>query len=519
MVPQYSIPRNQLPLYAQQVPPAQSRLTPTGYPNQASYLSLMENQSFDKSTPVEGGDIEQISQPSKQTKSNIPPATITKDTTLAAIFPFDIDNLNTHSLFSGAAINQDKPITALYTNTRVGEIDIKLILDSRSAHSIITKQLMDQLDYATTVWIITVDWNTKTPIGEIDNFPFKINGIQIPIKVFVIKATQYQALYVQVPATCRHFKTQRTEELLIEFEDTSMPPTIKTYQVLWADDYQTELPPPPIWKEKRKGRAEEESNFYQPPRLICVDVEKNYPLWMHVSGTTKNGPPPPNTIAGLVYWKDLDDQNDKTSGTTHHASHVVKSCQIKDSGMMCLAEEEHATRLMPKYTGPDYPKNDFFTDNPDVFQNRYQELAPTREEQEQRLADLNTKLCDYCLIPCYFQYYDECDLIFNPPPRILFPITELPEPEEEVLITEDMSFQDPTEDTKTEHLAKKKIDIKEGIIDAGYTGNIIVMLQNNLNRPYKIESQEKIAQAIFLPLVKIPQLTLITTQKELGLTA
>ncbi|KAG9291454.1 hypothetical protein G9A89_021873 [Geosiphon pyriformis] len=85
--------------------PAQSRPTPTGYLNQAFYLGLMEDQGFDKSTPVEGRDIERISQPSKQTKSNIPPATITEDTTLATIFSFDIDNLNTHSLFSGAAIN------------------------------------------------------------------------------------------------------------------------------------------------------------------------------------------------------------------------------------------------------------------------------------------------------------------------------------------------------------------------------------------------------------------------------
>ncbi|KAG9287683.1 hypothetical protein G9A89_004086 [Geosiphon pyriformis] len=152
--------------------------------------------------------------------------------------------------------------------------------------------------------------------------------------------------------------------------------------------------------------------------------------------------------------------------------------------------------------------------------------------------------------------------MFNLPLRILFPITELPEPEEKVLITKDMSFQDPTEDTKTKQylmypnlskklelkwysdneericperthdinadlkialeipvstmvqvasrfsLAKKEIDIKGGIIDASYMGNIIVMLQNNSDRPYKIESQEKIAQAIFLPLVKIPQLIL-----------
>ncbi|KAG9298561.1 hypothetical protein G9A89_018920 [Geosiphon pyriformis] len=127
----------------------------------------MEDQGFDKSTP--------------QTKSNILPATITEDTTLAAIFPFDINNLNTHSLFSGAAINQDKPIMALYTDVRVGGIDIKLILDSGSAGSIITKQLIDQLnhqvDCATTAQIITADGNTKTPIGEIDNFLFEINGI------------------------------------------------------------------------------------------------------------------------------------------------------------------------------------------------------------------------------------------------------------------------------------------------------------------------------------------------------
>ncbi|KAG9307779.1 hypothetical protein G9A89_023344 [Geosiphon pyriformis] len=186
--PSQSIPRG----------PAQSRPTPTEYPNQASYLSLMEDQGFDKSTSVKEGDIERISQPSKQTKNNIPPATITKNTILAAIFLFDIDNLNTHSLFSRAAINQDKPIMALYTDVRVGGIDIKLILDSGSAGSIITKQFMDQLgrqvDYAATAQIITADRNTKTLIGEIDNFPFEINGIQIPTKVLIMETTQYQAL-------------------------------------------------------------------------------------------------------------------------------------------------------------------------------------------------------------------------------------------------------------------------------------------------------------------------------------
>ncbi|KAG9286530.1 hypothetical protein G9A89_014696 [Geosiphon pyriformis] len=158
----------------------------------------MENQGFDKSTSVKGGDVEQISQPSKQTKSNISPAIITKDTILATIFSFDINKLNTHSLFSGAAINQDKPITTLYTDAKIKGIDIKLILDSGSAISIIMKQLIDQLghqvDCAVTIQIITADRNTKTLIEKIDNFPFEINEIQIPTKVLIMEATQYQAL-------------------------------------------------------------------------------------------------------------------------------------------------------------------------------------------------------------------------------------------------------------------------------------------------------------------------------------
>ncbi|KAG9291599.1 hypothetical protein G9A89_022018 [Geosiphon pyriformis] len=545
--------------------PAQSQPTPTGYLNQAFYLGLMEDQGFDKSTPMERGDIKRISQPSKQTKSNILPATITEDTTLAAIFLFDINNLNTHSLFSGAAINQDKPITALYTDTRVRGIDIKLILDSGSADSIITKQLMDQL-------------------GEIDNFPFKINEIQIPTKVLIMEATQYQALVgnnwlSKANATLDwntqelqliHFKNQHTEEPLIEFEDTLMPPTIETYQEK---------------AEPKKNPNYQRNLFYQLSRLICVDCGKKLSTMGACIGnneewsiTTKYYCRPckwdymPCLACGKILpdeelWNNVPDRGGTCDEACQYTilinNWVRKETPIEDAWKqafnrldsyphddheiwkMASTKAEDATTeeiqeikdnpWMPKYTGPDYPKDDFFTDDPDAFQNQYQKLA--------QLARNRSK--------------------------------------EEVLITEDMSFQDPTEDTKTEQyladnekriclerahntdagfdlqysgqlpiiiapyslvkidlkialeipvstmvqvvsrssLAKKGINIKEGIIDAGYTENIIMMLQNNSNRPYKIESQEKIAQAIFLSLVKIPQLTPVTTQEELGLTA
>ncbi|KAG9295598.1 hypothetical protein G9A89_000963 [Geosiphon pyriformis] len=51
-------------------------------------------------------------------------------------------------------------------------------------------------------------------------------------------------------------------------------------------------------------------------------------------------------------------------------------------------------------------------------------------------------------------------------------------------------------------LVKKRINIKGEVINTGYVGNIIVMLQNNSENTYIIDPNEKIAQTIFLSLVK-----------------
>ncbi|KAG9306549.1 hypothetical protein G9A89_004746 [Geosiphon pyriformis] len=106
---------------------------------------------------------------------NIPPATITKDESLAAIFFFELKETTTVLLFSGATLEK-KTIIAMYTDAKVDD------------------QLGRWVDRAVSAYIIIVDEATKTPIGEIDNFLIKINGIMILIKVFVIKATQYQVL-------------------------------------------------------------------------------------------------------------------------------------------------------------------------------------------------------------------------------------------------------------------------------------------------------------------------------------
>ncbi|KAG9285474.1 hypothetical protein G9A89_010949 [Geosiphon pyriformis] len=68
-------------------------------------------------------------------------------------------------------------------------------------------------------------------------------------------------------------------------------------------------------------------------------------------------------------------------------------------------------------------------------------------------------------------------------------------------------------------LAKKGINIRKKIIDARYIKNIIAMLQNDSEKAYIIDPNEKIAQAIFLSLVKVAQLVSVENRKELGITA
>ncbi|KAG9302269.1 hypothetical protein G9A89_008760 [Geosiphon pyriformis] len=110
--------------------------------------------------------------------NNIPPATVTNDKLLTAIFSFKLEKLTSTSLFSEVML-KEKPITTMYMDAKMDSHPIKLILN---------------IDHTASTRIIMADKITKTPIGEIDNFPFEVNSIITPIKVLVMEATQYQAL-------------------------------------------------------------------------------------------------------------------------------------------------------------------------------------------------------------------------------------------------------------------------------------------------------------------------------------
>ncbi|KAG9289051.1 hypothetical protein G9A89_015600 [Geosiphon pyriformis] len=154
-------------------------------PNAQHYLNLLV-------TPKDASPNNTATNQKQLITSNIPPATVTNDKSLAAIFLFELEETTPVLLFSGAILDT-KLITAMYIDVKVDGHAIKQILNSGSTDSIITKQLMDQLGYqvdcAANTRIITTDEATKTPIGEIDNFPIEVNSITIPIKVLVMEAT------------------------------------------------------------------------------------------------------------------------------------------------------------------------------------------------------------------------------------------------------------------------------------------------------------------------------------------
>ncbi|KAG9305918.1 hypothetical protein G9A89_016571 [Geosiphon pyriformis] len=268
----------------------------TQNPNSQNYLSLLVTSEDATSNNLETNQQATLT-------SNISPATVTNNESLAAIFPFELEEPFQLPLFSEAAL-KEKPITVMYTNAKVDGHPIKLILDS--------------VDRAASTKIITADGATKMPIGEIDNFPIKINGIVTSIKVLVMEATQYQALVnndwlttqkLQL-TTCGHFKTTNLLASLIDFKEEKTKPIWEAYQndnskgkqkeeltweiddLIWTDNEQKE-PSSWKWKEKkRKGKEKKEENTpvnntyisytygqqqsstYCQPKLICVNCDK-----------------------------------------------------------------------------------------------------------------------------------------------------------------------------------------------------------------------------------------------------
>ncbi|KAG9298013.1 hypothetical protein G9A89_018841 [Geosiphon pyriformis] len=268
---QYQVNNNRISSNNQLVTQNSTQPRPNCYHTQPNYLTMPEEQDFHHTAPSEGRATAQQQNPS-YTPTTIPPARIAENANLSDIFSFEFEANESPFLLNNVATNKQKAITAMYTKAEVKEKTIHLILNSGSARSIIIYQLIQQLKRnvnrpAQTIIVIT-NGMKKTPVGEIDNFPFTFDRITIPVKVFVIDAPQYQALvrndwlqkanakldwktqelqlsyqgqHTRVPATCGTFNKRFEKAPAFEFEPKEEKPIIETFMALestsnWADE-------------------------------------------------------------------------------------------------------------------------------------------------------------------------------------------------------------------------------------------------------------------------------------------
>ncbi|KAG9286171.1 hypothetical protein G9A89_010185 [Geosiphon pyriformis] len=253
---QYQVNNNRISSNNQLVPRNTTQTRPNHYHTQPSYLTMPEEQDFHHTALLE--------------------ARIAKNANLSDIFPFEFEANESPFLLSNAAANEQKAVTAMYTEAEVEGKPICLILDSGSAGSIIIYQLIQQLkrnvDRPAQTVIVTTDGMKKTPVEEIDNFLFTLDRITIPVKVLVMDALQYQALirnnwlqeananlnwetqeltisyqgqHTWVPAICGTFNKRSEKAPAFEFEPEEEKPIIETFMVLesmsnWANETEQE---------------------------------------------------------------------------------------------------------------------------------------------------------------------------------------------------------------------------------------------------------------------------------------
>ncbi|KAG9301944.1 hypothetical protein G9A89_020988 [Geosiphon pyriformis] len=278
----YQINNNRISLNNQLVPQNSTQPRSNHYHIQPSYLTMPEEQNFHPTAPSE--------------------ARIAENANLSDIFSFEFEANESPFLLNNIATNEQKAITAMYTEAEVKGKTICLILNSGSAGSIITYQLMQQLkrnvDQPAQTVIITADGMKKTSVREIDNFLFTLDGITIPVKVLVMDMPQYQALvgnnwlqkanakldwetqelqlsyqgqHTQVPATCGTFNKCSEKVPAFEFEPEEEKPIIETFMALGSTSN---------WADKTEQQSKKWDNT---PCLTCGDMLLEEYNWIDIA--------------------------------------------------------------------------------------------------------------------------------------------------------------------------------------------------------------------------------------------
>ncbi|KAG9287864.1 hypothetical protein G9A89_017459 [Geosiphon pyriformis] len=495
---------------------------------------MPEKQDFYHTAPSEGRAAAQ-QQNSFYTPTTILPARIAENANLSDIFPFKFEANESPFLLSNTAANKQKAITAMYIEAEVEGKTIHLILDTpafefepeKEKHIIETfmalgsisnwaneteQQYFSTNDSLETEEPVTTEWNVlyskPEPRKQCPYIPLKCKNCHKKLSSMgacISPEEKYEN------HTCYYCKACHREQ--------------------WGH----------LIKRSRK--------WDNTPCLTCGDILPEECNWIDVamrggvcdqicqyalsiSEKVKRGTPfdaAYNSALNKLYHYPYDAEMifDLAIALINRA---IKEnvCQIKESEYIAYTFE----------------------------------IAGYNYEDEVKLEQMNVKLCEEYIMPCNEQWCPECYALSVPLPsendenEIEFgepeateeiettpiyliesqPVLQLkyfnnngqgikPEKAHEIDAGYDLRYPDkntlvlkPKSLTKINlkialeippgamvqiafqsSLASKRINVRGGIIDAGYTGDITVMLQNETDKPFKIDHAEKIAQAIYLP--------------------
>ncbi|KAG9304465.1 hypothetical protein G9A89_020029 [Geosiphon pyriformis] len=583
---------------------------------------MPEEQDFYHTALLEGRAAAQQQNPS-YISTTIPSARIAENANLSDIFLFKFEANESPFLLSNAATNEQKAIMAMYTEAEIEGKTIRLILNSGSTGSIITYQLMQQLkrnvDRPAQTVIVTADGMKKTPVREIDNFLFTLDGITIPVKVLVMDAPQYQALvgndwlqkananlnwetqeltisyqgqHTWVPAICGTFNKCSEKAPAFEFELEKEKPFIETFMALgstsnWADETEQEhftlhsKPETSEWNisyskpEPRKQRPYIPLKYMLLEECNWIDVamrggvcDQTCQYALSISEKVKR-----RTPFNAAYNSALN--------KLYHYSHDAEMIFDLAIALINRATKEDVCQIKKaEYIEYTMELAEFdYKDKVEVYHQIASHIYPTQEAQIQRLEQMNIRLCEKCIMLCDEQWCPECYALSIPLPnendKYEIEFGELEATEEiettPIYLIENQSalqlkyFNNNGQGIKPEKaheidagydlrylgkdtltlkpksltkinfkialeislramvqiasrssLANKGINVRGGIIDVEYTGDITVMLQNETDKPFKIGYAEKIAQAIYLLLINISGLQLVNQREQLG---
>ncbi|KAG9285144.1 hypothetical protein G9A89_004359 [Geosiphon pyriformis] len=223
----------------------------------------------------------------------------------------------------------------------------------------------------------------------------------------------YNGHQAKIPATCDHFqKLSANQRPIFEFEENPALPAIKTYQLSWADDQRTGLPVVPTWTSKERSEWNQTKTQETPPTTIVTVVTKKNTV---TQKDTENGTRNRASLVKNCYQEGATEMtyqtkkervtqlaNTRSSSVTglqhypHDENELYNTAQAKVKGRTT----EEIRRWKESAEVADKVANYNMFDPVDKFQDYYQQLCPTRQEQEQYFAQINTYLCENCLIPC-----------------------------------------------------------------------------------------------------------------------